>query len=266
MQNILTIDLEDWYQGQFYKSKINISDWDRLKSKLVIDTLKILHILRQLKTYATFFIVAYNAKRHPEILHLIEKDGHELALHGYYHDLVYRQTPTQFRNEIDYSKKLIEDISQTKVIGFRAPTWSIKHSCLWALDILLESGFLYDSSMERSVFKNIHDKIPPGLLEIPRSTFEFLGRPIPFAGGFFLRAYPYYFTKWLIQQKNKKGDRVLIYIHPWEFNTDPAEIELVFPKKFINEFRLHTVEQKFELLQKDFNFNSIKNIFFIDKK
>lgn len=262
MQNILTIDLEDWYQTQSYRSKISIHDWDKIKGRLVTNTSEILEILRKFNTKATFFVLGYNAKRHPDIIHLIKREGHELGLHGYYHNLVYRQSFSQFNNETDYSKKLIEDISQAKVIGFRAPNWSITTSCLWALDILIQLGFCYDSSMDESVFRKSYKKIPQGLLEIHRPALKFLNKSIPFSGGFFLRAYPYFFIRHLIRQKNKKGQKVVIYIHPWEIDKDAFCIKPHLPKRIISNFRLASTKEKLHSLLRDFEFNSIKNIFF----
>jgi len=261
MQNILTIDVEDWYQTQSYRSKIKVSDWDILESRLDI-TLEILEILRQHKAKATFFILAYNAKRHPDIVRLIAEEGHELGVHGYYHNPVYLQTPLQFQNEVGYSKKLIEDLCQTKVIGFRAPNWSITLSCLWALDILRELGFYYDSSMSESIFKKTRNKIPHELLEIPRSSFRFMGIPIPFAGGGSLRAYPYFATRKLMQQKNKKGHKVVVYIHPWECDRNPPQAGLAFSKRLMKDFNLGSTKEKLGFLLKDFEFNSIRNLYY----
>jgi len=261
IQNILTVDLEDWYQTEFRKSKIRISDWDKTESRLQYYILQVLELLRKFNTRATFFVLAYNAKRHSEIIHMIKNEGHELGLHGYYHNLVFRQTPSQFKQEIDYSKKLMEDTYQVEIKGFRAPNWSITHSCLWALDILKELGFSYDSSMSEYVFNNMHNRIPPGLLEIPRSELRFLNQSIPIAGGFYLRAYPYSFTRNWIKQRNKKGQRALVYIHPWEFNKGPFPIETIFIKRMIYNFRLRNTKDILYSLLQDFNFNSIQQIF-----
>ncbi len=262
MKNLLTIDLEDWYQGHFYQNKIKTSDWDGMKSNLEEDTTLLLSILKEHNVKATFFIVAYNIKRHPGLIKMIKEDGHELALHGYYHNLVYRYTPSRFKQEIDYSKKMLEDPYQTKVIGFRAPAWSITGSCLWALDILVKLGFLYDSSMVQSVFTKHYQSIPTGLLELPRTTRRILGSGIPFAGGFFLRAYPYIITKYLIERENNNGSRAIVYTHPWEFGTGDFIIKPDFPKDYINGFNIHSTRGKFEMLLEDFMFGSVKDIIF----
>lgn len=262
MQNLLTIDFEDWFQAEFCKTKISVAKWSSLKSRFIDNTLEILNILGRLNIKATFFVVIYNAKRYPDIIRKISKEGHELALHTYYHDSVYRKTPSEFSDEIDYSKKFIEDISQTKVIGFRAPNWSITSSCMWALNILRDSGFLYDSSMCYSIFRRMYSRIPQGLLEIPRSEFSFLNLLIPFGGGFFLRAYPYSFTKIIIGLSNKKGVRTMTYLHPWEFDKTPTEFRLGFIGSLAQNFKVGTTKRKFMILLEDFKFASIRDVFF----
>ena len=153
MRNILTIDVEDWYQTLSYNSKISIFSWDARKSQLIESLLEILGVLKKINTRATFFILAYNVRRHPEIINLLKVDGHEIALHGYYHNLIFRQKPLEFRKEVEYSKKLLEDLSGMKILGYRAPNWSLDLSCFWALEILQDLGFLYDSSMTEGFFK-----------------------------------------------------------------------------------------------------------------
>ena len=209
MRNILTIDVEDWYQTLSYNSKISIFSWDARKSQLIESLLEILGVLKKINTRATFFILAYNVHRHPEIINLLKADGHEIALHGYYHNLIFRQKPLEFRKEVEYSKKLLEDLSGMKILGYRAPNWSLDLSCFWALEILQDLGFLYDSSMTEGFFKKNKYRIPSGLIEIPRSSFTVLNISIPFAGGFFLRAYPYFLTNYLMRHKNEKSKECL---------------------------------------------------------
>ena len=262
MQNIFTIDLEDWYQTESYRSKISISSWDAQHCKLLESTLEMLFILRKYNTKATFFILAYNVKRHKEIISLIKRDNHEIALHGYYHNLVFRQKPLEFRKEVEYSKKLLEDIYRTKIIGFRAPNWSIFPSCSWALEILRDLNFLYDSSMNEGIFKRNKYKIPKDLLEVPRSTIDILYVSMPFAGGFFLRAYPYWLTRYLIRRKNYKNEEALVYTHPWEIENKQVLPRLSFLNEIKSSFRLSCTRNYLLNLLKDFKFNSIKNIFF----
>ena len=268
MQNILTVDFEDWYQTHSYNTRVKISDWGLLENRLAV-TLKILDTLNEFNIKATFFIVAYNIRNSLSIIRRIIKEGHEIGLHGYYHNLVYRQSPLEFRKEVEYSKCLLEDLSQKKIVSFRAPNWSITPSCLWALEVLTELGFRYDSSMHDSLFEKISYKIPLGLREIPRPSFNLANFSVPFAGGIFFRAYPYCLTKKLIHQKNNRNQRVVVYIHPWEFDDVNHEIKLGFPYEFIQNFGLKYTKEKFKSLLSDFNFSSIEDVFLdetLDKK
>lgn len=263
MQNILTIDLEDWYQTQAWRPVARVEEWDNCEGRLKENTFLILDMLREYNTKATFFVVAYNAKRHPEIIRLIRDEGHELAAHGYHHNLIYLQTPKQFRDEINSAKKLIEDIAQEEVIGFRAPSWSITRECLWALDVLLELGFRYDSSIDGAVYKIIQPKFPQGLLEIPRSNFRVLNISFPFAGGFFLRFYPYLFTRLGIWKENRIRRRVVVYMHPWEFDRGRINNADIPMQAMLDNFNLKCAKSRLTNLLKDFDFSSVKDIFFV---
>lgn len=262
MQNILTIDLEDWYQTESYRSKICRSSWDIQNSKLLESTQEILFILKRCDVKATFFILAYNAKRHKEIINLIKRDDHEIALHGYYHNLVFRQKPLEFKEEVEYSKKMLEDMSRTEIIGFRAPNWSITPSCPWALEILRDLNFLYDSSMNEGSLKRNKCMIPQGIMEVPRSTIAIAHFSIPFAGGFFLRAYPYRFTHYLIKRRNCKNKKVLVYVHPWEIENKQVSPRLSFVNEVKSSFRISRTRDYLINLLKEFKFDTIKNIFF----
>lgn len=263
LRNILTIDVEDWYQTESYKSKISVSSWNTRKSKLIEPLLEILDVLKKFNIKATFFILVYNVYRHPEIINLLKSGGHEIALHGYYHNLIYRQKPSEFRKEIEYSKKMLEDLSGVRIIGYRAPNWSLILSCFWALEILNDLGFLYDSSMTEGFLKKNEYKIPPQLIEIPRSSFTVLNISIPFGGGFFLRAYPYFLTNYLMRCRSAKNKMTLIYIHPWELVEKKSDRpRLSFLNEVKSGFRLSAARAYLNSLLKDFKFDSIRNIYF----
>jgi len=262
MQNILTIDWEDWYQIALYKKHLKLTEWKEQPGRLRENTFKILKILERTKSKATFFIVAYNAQREPELINDIVAQGHELALHGYYHDSVNHQTKAQFKAEIFSAKKMLEDISQRKIIGFRAPNWSINRTSLWALDIIKEAGFLYDSSLSRTNFLNMKNNLPVDLLEIPREGLNFIKFHFPVAGGFFLRAYPYMVTREYISFKNRKNKPVMVYFHPWEIDEKMPKKKLNLTDTIIRDFNLGSQERKVEALLRDFKFDSIRNRYF----
>ena len=262
MKNLLTIDLEDWYQTNSYKAVVSVSSWDRFEGVLNNTTFKILDILQKFKLKATFFILAYNARRFPELIRSIQAQGHELGIHGYHHELVYDQTPEQFAKDVRQAKSIVEDICQKEVIGYRAPNWSINSSCRWAFDILHQAGFSYDSSVKEGEFNKLKPDMPEGLMEICLSEFRFLHVNIPFGGGFFLRAYPYCFTSSLIRKRNLQGQGVVVYLHPWEFDASRRDVNPGLRGSIISSFNLSKTESIFFRLLDEFEFDSIKNIFF----
>ena len=154
MTNALTIDVEDYYHVSAFESIIKYKDWGRFESRVEKNTMKILELLNTFKIKATFFILGWIAERSPQMVKEIQKEGHEIACHGYRHQLVYEIGPERFREDITRSKRILEDIIGKEVIGYRAPSYSITKKSLWGLNILAEEGFKYDSS----IFPIIHDR------------------------------------------------------------------------------------------------------------
>ncbi|MGH8580204.1 MAG: XrtA system polysaccharide deacetylase [Gammaproteobacteria bacterium] len=233
MQNALTIDVEDYFQVEAFSAVIDRQDWPDYPSRVEKNTLLILDLLDTKNVKATFFVLGWVAKHFPALVKKIAQQGHEVASHGLSHRLVYAQTPQEFRSETRESKEILEDLAQQPVIGYRAATYSITKSSLWALDILAEEGFRYDSS----IFPVRHDKygIPHAkttlhmlktvdgnsLIECPLSVLPLGGFNVPVAGGGYFRFFPYRFTKWALAQLNRGGDPFVFYLHPWEL--DPGQ-------------------------------------------
>ncbi|MCI0529835.1 MAG: polysaccharide deacetylase family protein, partial [Nitrospira sp.] len=206
MLNALTIDVEDYYHVSAFATAIRYEDWHRYESRVEKNTHQILDILDEFNTKGTFFILGWVAERHTQLVKAINERGHEIASHGYAHELIYNQTTGQFREETRRSKQILEDAIGQPVIGYRAASYSITPESLWALDILTEEGFIYDSS----IFPIYHDcyGIPGSqrfchvlngngksrLVEFPLSTIRLTGINIPVAGGGYLRLFPYAFT------------------------------------------------------------------------
>ena len=147
MKNILTIDIEDWFQTQNLSSQIKRYSWNQYEKRIMHTTMKLLSILKLYNAKATFFILGWNAKRFPELVSLINSQGHECGTHRYYHELIYNQSPSQFEHDLLKSIYIIEKITKTKVQAYRAPTWSINSNTKWALKILSENKIKYDSSI-----------------------------------------------------------------------------------------------------------------------
>ena len=243
MLNGLTIDVEDYYQVSAFESVIQFKDWDRYESRVEQNTYRILDLLNQHQTKATFFVLAWVAERYPLMVRAIQKQGHEVASHGYAHRRIYTQTPQQFREETHQSKQILEDVIGQSIIGYRAASYSITQESLWALEVLQEEGFRYDSS----IFPIHHDRygIPnhsrfchiitgstgAGLIEFPPSTLRLAGVNLPMAGGGYFRFFPYGFTRWSIKQLNEKEHQpAAVYLHPWEIDRDsPVFLPMLLP-------------------------------------
>lgn len=226
--NIVSIDVEDWFQVENFAPAIPRTSWESYPLRVERNVDAILGILERTKSRGTFFILGWVAERLPKLVREIAAAGHEVASHGWSHAPVWRLTPEEFRGEVARSRALLEDLSGQKVEGYRAPTFSVVTKTLWALDILAEEGYVYDSS----IFPVWHDAygIPAapleihrreqGLWEIPLSVLELGKARLPVAGGGYFRLYPRMLTEIAIRRINQAGRPAVIYLHPWEF--DPA--------------------------------------------
>jgi polysaccharide deacetylase family protein (PEP-CTERM system associated) len=224
--NLLTIDVEEWFHTTALDQYLDPSQWENLESRVDANVRQLLDLLAAHQTRATFFILGWVAERFPDLVKEIAAHGHEIASHGYRHRLIYNLPPSRFKDYLQHSKKILEDLTGNAVRGYRATSFSIVKSTLWALDLIKDAGFIYDSSM----FPIRHDiygidgfpRFPfvhaNGLMEIPPSTWRFRGRNIPVAGGGYFRLYPYFLTKMAIQSINQAGYPAVVYVHPWEID------------------------------------------------
>ena len=269
--NALTVDLEDWYQGNEY---ILPSDAHRYENRIEIGTRKLLHLLAESGAQATFFILGHIAEKNSALIRSIADAGHEIATRGYSHQLIYRQKPSEFEAELRRAKQACEDIVGHPIIGHRASNWSITRSSLWALDILRNYGFLYDSSIfpARTYLYGIPDAprfahhLENGLLEIPPSTLKWGGRRIPFSGGFFLRVFPLRFLRWAIRQINAEGHPAVIYVHPWELDVgQPRSLDIPLKNRFIHYAGLRSTEGKLRSLLSLYSFGRMDRVFRVSK-
>lgn len=237
MNNAFTVDVEDYFQVEAFKTSIDRDSWDGRECRVEANTQRILALLASHDTQATFFILGWVAERYPQLVRDIIDGGHEVGSHGYDHKLVYRQQRAEFADETERSKKILEDITGVKVKGYRAATYSVIESSLWALDVLVEQGFEYDSS----IFPGRHDKYGiPGsqlepyvhptanggqLVEFPVTLLDLMGVRLPVAGGGYFRMFPYRFIAWAYQRINRRQRPVMFYVHPWEVDPQQPRIE-----------------------------------------
>lgn len=257
-----------------FADTIKFEDWRGYESRVERNTLKILDVLDEYRVKATFFILGWVAERHPGIVKEIQKRGHELACHGYNHRLVYELSPEDFRKDIRTAKRIIEDISGAPIHGYRAASYSITEKSMWALDILIEEGFRYDSS----IFPIFHDRYGyPGfsrfavphkmdgkgeILEIPLSTIRFFSKNIPIAGGGFLRLFPVRFIEWGIRSLNvKEAQPAIIYLHPWEVDEDQPRLNGGRLSSFRHHVNISKTLPKVRRLLETFRFATVKDTF-----
>lgn len=266
--NYLTIDVEEHFQVSAFEKTVATDDWDKHESRVVKNTTNILSILDSFDVKATFFIVGWVAEKHPQLVRTIQNGGHEIGCHSYMHRKVYDLTPDQFKEDTLRAKSILEDITGIKVRGYRAPSYSITKQSLWALDILEELDFEYDSS----IFPVYHDNygIPDAprfphtlsgstLTEYPISTALLVGRKIPISGGGYFRLFPYGFTRHGLRSINEKEKKpFMFYLHPWEVDPDqPRFANAGLLSKFRHYNNLKKTSGRFKRLLGDFNFGAI---------
>jgi len=264
--NILSVDLEDWFHICGVERHLPASRWDTLESRVDINTRLILDLLAQRQTKATFFILGYVADRHPLLIRAIADQGHEIAVHGYSHQQVYRMTPAQFRQDLRKAVRTVSAITKEKVLGFRAPEWSIRDDSLWALDILLEQGFTYDSSMTplpiigNPQYPSIphRKKLATGYLwELPPLVARTRLGNLPIGGGWGLRVFPYRLITNAIKKLNAQGHPAVIFLHPREFDRNNPRVSLPWAKRFVLEACIEPTIKRLNRLLDDFQFSSM---------
>jgi len=267
LSNAFTVDVEDYFHVAALSKAVNPKDWDTYECRVVQNTNKILQLLDDSSQTATFFVLGWVAARYPNLVKEIHSCGHEIASHGMSHQLIYNQSIDEFRKETVDSKSLLEDLIQSEILGYRAATYSITNKSLWALDILYEAGYKYDSS----IFPMRHDKYgipdvnhlphilttPSGykLVEFPISVLKRKLMVVPIAGGGYFRLFPYNFTKWGLQQSNNANQPFVFYIHPWELDPEQPQIEGIGRfSKFRHYNNLNKCEIRLKKLLSDFKF------------
>ncbi len=268
IQNALTVDVEDYFQVSAFAENIKQKDWDNHPLRVASNTHKLLDMFDEYQIKATFFILGWVAERQKELVHEIAKRGHEVACHGYSHQLVYNQSAEVFQEETIRAKNILEDIIQQPVRGYRAASYSITEKSKWALDILAESGFIYDSS----IFPVRHDRYgmpdtpehpyrletPAGhsIIEFPLSTAKIINYRLPIAGGGYFRLYPYWLSKMGLQQINRQHKPFIFYLHPWEIDPEQPRIDASRFSRFRHYNNLDKCEARLRNLMTDFQFGT----------
>ncbi len=272
MKNALSVDVEEYFQVSAFDSLIRQSDWAGYESRIDEPMKSLLDLFDRYDTRATFFVVGWTAEKHPDLVREINRRGHEVASHSFAHQLIYNMTPDGFRADLNRSKQILEDITGEAVLGFRAPTYSITSASLWALDILIDEGFRYDSS----IFPIHHDRygVPDGprfphtiqrekgtIVEFPLSTIRLFGTNVPIAGGGYMRLFPYRFMRWGLRRINRdEGKPAIVYFHPWEIDADQPQQAVGRLTRFRHYHNLRHMQEKIRRLLEDFSFGPVREV------
>jgi len=269
MTCVLTVDVEDWYQTNDFNNPIE--KYDSFEDRIVPSTEELLDLLGLYQTKATFFVLGCVAKKHPDLIRRIAAEGHEIGSHSYYHRLIGGLSPAEFREDIRNSKLVLEELTGQKVELYRAPSWSISRNTFWALEILEDEGFKYDSSLQpfATPLSGI-SKAPTApyypiiggkalsILEFPPSVFELGPLRIPFAGGFYLRVMPYCLIRQALVLVSQERP-ALVYCHPWELDVGQKRLDVPLHIKLAHYYNLHTTKGKLERLLQDFRFVPLRD-------
>jgi len=273
IRNALSIDVEDYFQVSAFEKHIARDDWHRMPCRVERNMERILALLDEQGVHATFFVLGWIAERYPRLPRAIVDHGHELASHGYEHIRITRQTRADFARDIRRTKSLLEDTGGVAVHGYRAASYSVDKTNLWAHDELQEAGYRYSSS----IYPIHHDLygIPDAprfpfyprdnaeFLEIPITTTDVFGRRLPCGGGGYFRLYPYRFSRWALRRVNRKDRQPSVfYFHPWEIDPEqPQQDGLGFKTRFRHYLNLHRTEGRLRQLLKDFQWDRIDRVF-----
>ncbi|HLL20337.1 MAG TPA: XrtA system polysaccharide deacetylase [Rubrivivax sp.] len=272
--NALTIDVEDYFQVSAFAPYIRRQDWDSRECRVERNVDRILALLAERDTKATFFTLGWIAERYPALVRSIVAQGHEMASHGYGHERASDLTQAAFAQDIGRAKKLLEDIGGAAVLGYRAPSFSIGTDNLWAFDTLAEAGYRYSSSIYP--IKHDHYGMPDSprfahqrgsgahsLMEIPVTTLRLGGRNFPSSGGGWFRLFPYALSRWMLSEVNRQDRQsAIFYFHPWEIDAGQPRIEGIDAKtRFRHYVNLPRMESRLRHLLADFRWGRMDHIF-----
>jgi len=265
--NAMTVDVEDYFHVSALAPSIERASWDTRESRVVQNTHRLLELFGQCGVRGTFFVLGWVAERHAHLVKDIAQAGHEVACHGFSHRLVYEQSPQEFREETLRSKRLLEDAIGAPVLGYRAASYSIVRRSLWALDILADAGFAYDSSIfpvhhDRygiaDAERNPHRMATPGgrsIVEWPLATASVCGLRLPVAGGGYFRLLPYALSRWGLASINRRDQRPFIfYLHPWEIDPGQPRVRASWLSRLRHYTNLDKCEARLRRLLAEFRF------------
>lgn len=273
ISNAMTIDVEDYFQVSAFASHIPRDNWPSLPCRVEANIERILCLLDEKTIKATFFTLGWIAERYPNMVRRIVDNGHELASHGYAHLRASDQKSADFLDDITRSKALLEDIGGEKILGYRAPSFSIGSQNMWAIDLLLQAGYRYSSSIYP--IQHDHYGMPDaprfafypngkdGLLELPITTVRIFRKNLPAGGGGYFRLWPYPVSRWFLHRVNNHDTQSgIFYFHPWELDPEqPRPAGIGMKTHFRHYLNLHRMEGRIKALTRDFRWDRMDRIF-----
>ena len=270
--NALSVDVEDYFQVSAFERVVPRDTWTTFDSRVTANTHRLLDLFDEAGVTATFFTLGWIAEHHPGLVREIAARGHEIASHGFHHQLVYMLTREQFREDVRAAKATLEDVTGQRVRGFRAPSFSIVSASLWALDVLIEEGYVYDTS----IFPVRHDRYgipdaprlvhridrPSGsIVEMPASTVRLGAVNVPVAGGGYFRLLPYAVTRWAIRRVNTvDAAPAMFYLHPWEVDPQQPRMAVGTATRLRHYGGLSRTASRLKRLLSDFRFDSVATV------
>jgi polysaccharide deacetylase family protein (PEP-CTERM system associated) len=269
-RSVFSVDVEDWFHILDIPSAPGIAEWGDLPSRVEKNFCKLLDIFDEAKVQVTCFFLGWIAEKYPNLVRQAASRGHEVASHGYAHRLVFEQTREAFSEDIRRSRGLLEDIAGVPVVGYRAPGFSTTEQTPWFFDVLSEGGYQYDSSvfpaprghggMRESRREPHRIGTNENLLEIPITVADFMGKPICFFGGGYLRIFPYWLIYRMSKQVLAEGRPVVFYIHPREIDPSHPRLPMSRKRRFKSYVNLETTETKIRRILHDFSVTTFRNL------
>lgn len=266
----LSFDVEEHFQVSAFWSDARRQEWDRYESRVGRNTRLLADLLAKHGMKATFFILGWVAERHPELVKSLAAQGHEVASHGYGHEIVTTLSPQRFRHDVRMAKNILEDLTGSPVVGYRAPSFSITSETEWALSILVEEGYQYDSSVYDRFHRTEKETLPAemfqihtpagGIWEVPPSTYKAMGFQIPVAGGGYFRLFPYAVSRTLLRRLESQGGTLVMYLHPWEIDPEQPRMDGPWLSQIRHYLNLGKTQARLSRLLADFKFGSIRDI------
>jgi polysaccharide deacetylase family protein (PEP-CTERM system associated) len=270
--NAMSVDVEDYFQVSAFERVVARADWNGFESRVVKNTHALLDLFHRHGVRSTFFILGWVAARFPSLVREIAGLGHEVASHGFNHELVYSLTAEQFRQDVRRAKQTIEDAGGVAVRGYRAPSFTIVKRSLWALDVLIEEGHAYDASIfpihhdrygipDAPRFAHVVERAAGAIVEVPGSTVRVAGTNLPVAGGGYFRLAPYAWTRWGIGHVNTHDRQpVTFYLHPWEIDPGQPRFAVSRTTALRHYTGLGSTHARLGRLMSEFRFDSIASM------